>query len=126
MTSIFKRVVPNVPSAWQLKFWVRRYEIPEHLKTIATDSDPSFYRMVDYFYHSAVQVAEPSLIEHLKKHMHLSDKKRMQRVAGILKVMGSCNSSLQFEFPLQRKNGDYEIVHAYRSQHSVHRLPCKG
>ena len=40
--------------------------------------------------------------------------------------MGSCNSSLQFEFPLQRKNGDYEIVQGYRSQHSVHRLPCKG
>ncbi|XP_034839299.1 glutamate dehydrogenase, mitochondrial-like [Maniola hyperantus] len=90
------------------------------------DPDPSFFRMVEYFYHSAVQVAEPSLFDYLQRHAHFSDKKRKQRVAGILKVMGSCNSSLQFEFPLQRKNGDYEIVHCYRSQHSVHRLPCKG
>ncbi|XP_060802020.1 glutamate dehydrogenase 2, mitochondrial [Amyelois transitella] len=40
--------------------------------------------------------------------------------------MGSCNSSLQFEFPLQRKSGEYEIIQGYRCQHSVHRLPCKG
>ncbi|XP_073953093.1 glutamate dehydrogenase, mitochondrial-like isoform X2 [Choristoneura fumiferana] len=105
---------------------VRHYEIPCNLIPIATDPDPSFFKMVEYFYHHAVKVVEPSLIEYLKKHTHLSDKKRMQRVAGILKVMGSCNSSLQFEFPLQRKNGDYEIINGYRSQHSVHRLPCKG
>ncbi|XP_026333453.1 glutamate dehydrogenase, mitochondrial-like isoform X2 [Hyposmocoma kahamanoa] len=82
--------------------------------------------MVEYYYHNAVKVVEPALLEYLKKHMHMSDKKRTNRVAGILKVMGSCNSSIQFEFPLQRKNGCYEIIHAYRSQHSVHRLPCKG
>lgn len=52
--------------------------------------------------------------------MLINIKKKKQQ------VMGSCNSSLQFEFPLQRKNGDYEIVQGYRSQHSVHRLPCKG
>ncbi|XP_028044217.1 glutamate dehydrogenase, mitochondrial-like [Bombyx mandarina] len=105
---------------------VRRYEIPEHLRAIVDDPDPSFYRMVEYFYHNAVKVCEPSLEEYLKKYTHLSDKKRKQRVSGILKVMGSCNSSLQFEFPLQRKNGEYEMIHGYRSQHSVHRLPCKG
>ncbi|XP_059061497.1 glutamate dehydrogenase, mitochondrial-like [Achroia grisella] len=106
--------------------FVRFYDIPKHLEKVATDTDPSFYRMVEYFYHSAVKVCEPSLVEYLKKHTHFSDKKRTNRVAGILKVMGSCNSSLQFEFPLQRKSGEYEIIHGYRSQHSVHRLPCKG
>ncbi|CAH2040871.1 unnamed protein product, partial [Iphiclides podalirius] len=108
------------------KIIVRFYEIPKHLQEIGSAPNPSFYRMVEYFYHRAVSIVEPSLMEYLKKHTHLSDKKRKQRVAGILKVMGSCNSSLQFEFPLQRKNGDYEIVQGYRSQHSVHRLPCKG
>ncbi|KAL4703025.1 hypothetical protein ACJJTC_019243 [Scirpophaga incertulas] len=110
---------PNVTS-------VRRYEIPEHLKSIATDLNPSFYKMVEYYYHNAVRVVEPSLVEYLKKHTHMSEKKRKHRVSGILQVMGSCNSSLQFEFPLQRKSGEYEIIHGYRSQHSVHRLPCKG
>ncbi|KPJ04385.1 Glutamate dehydrogenase, mitochondrial [Papilio xuthus] len=108
------------------KIIVRFYEIPKHLQPIATDPNPSFYRMVEYYYHRALVMVEPALLDYLKKHTHLSDKKRTQRVAGILKVMGSCNSSLQFEFPLQRKNGDYEIVQGYRSQHSVHRLPCKG
>ncbi|KAJ0178007.1 hypothetical protein K1T71_006880 [Dendrolimus kikuchii] len=105
---------------------VRNYEIPDRLKSVATDADPSFFMMVDYFYHNAVKVCEPSLTEYLKKHTHMSDKKRKNRVSGILKVMGSCNSSLQFEFPLQRKDGSYEIIQGYRSQHSVHRLPCKG
>lgn len=65
---------------------VRRYEIPEHLRAIVDDPDPSFYRMVEYFYHNAVKVCEPSLEEYLKKYTHLSDKKRKQRVSGILKV----------------------------------------
>ncbi|KAI5644576.1 hypothetical protein NE865_03465 [Phthorimaea operculella] len=102
------------------------YQIPPHLSDVATDKDPSFFRMVEYYYHNAVRICEPSLNAYLKKHTHLSDKKRNNRVAGILKVMGSCNSSLQFEFPLQRKTGEYEIIQAYRSQHSVHRLPAKG
>ncbi|XP_041968508.1 glutamate dehydrogenase, mitochondrial-like [Aricia agestis] len=105
---------------------VRGYEIPEYLQSIPCDDNPSFYRMVEYFYHHAVTVCEPALEDYLKRHTHLSDRKRKQRVAGILRVMGSCNSTLQFEFPLQRKNGEYEVVRAYRSQHSVHRLPCKG
>ncbi|CAB3227479.1 unnamed protein product [Arctia plantaginis] len=111
-------------SPW--KIIVRHYEIPEEFKAVISDPNPMFYKMVQYFYHNAVSVCEPSLMDHLSKHTHMSEKKRKQRLDGILKVMGSCNSSLQFEFPLQRKSGDYEIIHAYRSQHSVHRLPCKG
>lgn len=68
------------------KVIVRYYEIPERIKGVIKDPNPSFYRMVEYFYHFAVQVAEPSLFEYLKKHAHFSDKKRKQRVAGILKV----------------------------------------
>jgi hypothetical protein len=69
-----------------IKTSVRGYEIPEHLKSVATDPDPSFYRMVEYYYHNAVRVVEPALLEYLKKHTHMSDKKRLHRVAGILKV----------------------------------------
>ncbi|XP_038221043.1 glutamate dehydrogenase, mitochondrial-like [Zerene cesonia] len=128
LTSLYKKIINlglTIKSG-PIRLSVRKYEIPDHLKNIIDDPNPSFYRMVEYYYHFAVKVCEPTLVEYLKKHTHFSDKKRQQRVAGILKVMGSCNSSLQFEFPLQRKNGDYEIVLAYRSQHSVHRLPCKG
>ncbi|XP_048000071.1 glutamate dehydrogenase, mitochondrial-like [Leguminivora glycinivorella] len=123
---LFRHILRNKLYTSPMVLSKRNYEIPPDLLEVGQAKDPSFYRMVEYFYHYAVKVVEPALNEYLKKHPQLSEKKRKQRVAGILKVMGSCNSSLQFEFPLQRKNGDYEIVKAYRSQHSVHRLPCKG
>lgn len=65
---------------------VRHYEIPCHLQKVITDPNPSFYRMVEYFYHFAVKMIEPALFEYLKKYSHFSEKKRKQRVAGILKV----------------------------------------
>lgn len=69
-----------------LKTCVRYYEIPSHLQCVIDEKDPSFDRMVEYFYHNAVKVVEPALVEYLMKHSHLSDKKRNYRVAGILKV----------------------------------------
>ncbi|KAF9412587.1 hypothetical protein HW555_008950 [Spodoptera exigua] len=122
----FKMCKSTLKNITPLAIPVRHYDIPERLQEVACEPNPSFFRMVEYFYHNAVRVCEPALYEYLTKHTHLSERKRKQRVAGILKVMGSCNSCLQMEFPLQRKNGDYEIVQAYRVQHSVHRLPCKG
>ncbi|KAJ8719247.1 hypothetical protein PYW07_016803 [Mythimna separata] len=116
----------RVPARAPMLMSVRHYDIPKHLTKIGEEANPDFFRMVEFFYHSAVQVVEPSLVEYLNKHTHMSEKKRLQRVAGILKVMGSCNSCIQMEFPLQRKSGDYDIIQAYRVQHSVHRLPCKG
>lgn len=68
------------------RIFVRNYEIPKHLQAVMEDPNPSFYRMVEYFYHFAVKVVEPALFEYLKKHAHFSEKKRKQRVAGILKV----------------------------------------
>lgn len=66
---------------------VRNYEIPKELESVGTDTDPSFFKMVEYFYHYAVKVAEPSLEEYLKRHTYMSEKKRKQRVSGILKVL---------------------------------------
>ncbi|CAH1635859.1 unnamed protein product [Spodoptera littoralis] len=120
---LFKTLVSYITP---MRMPVRHYEIPKHLQEVGCEPNPDFFRMVEYFYHNAVKVCEPSLVKYLAKHTHLSEKKRQQRVSGILAVMGSCNSCLQMEFPLQRKNGSYDIIQAYRVQHSVHRLPCKG
>ncbi|KAF9791682.1 hypothetical protein SFRURICE_020081, partial [Spodoptera frugiperda] len=122
----FKLCKSAVKSITPMRIPVRHYDIPKHLVEVGCEPNPDFFRMVEFFYHNAVRVCEPSLVKYLARHTHLSEKKRQQRVSGILKVMGSCNSCLQMEFPLQRKNGNYEIIQAYRVQHSVHRLPCKG
>lgn len=66
---------------------IRNYDMPDNIKCIKDDPDPDFYKMVEYFYYNAVTVVEPALEGYLKKHTHLSDKKRKLRVDAILKVM---------------------------------------
>ena len=80
------------------KSCIRNYEIPCHLQKVISDPNPSFYRMVEYFYHFAVKVIEPALFEYLKKHTHFSEKKRKQRVAGILKVLVTFLNELIYRY----------------------------
>ena len=77
---------PVVKTITPLRMIVRHYDIPAHLTKVGDDPNPSFFRMVEYFYHNAVKVCEPSLVDYLNKHTHMSEKKRLARVAGILKV----------------------------------------
>ena len=45
---------------------------------------------------------------------------------GILDIIQPCNSTVGLSFPLIRDDGELELITAYRSQHSHHRLPTKG
>jgi len=45
---------------------------------------------------------------------------------GLLDQIKECNSVYQMNFPVKLDNGDYEVIEAYRVQHSHHRLPVKG
>ena len=45
---------------------------------------------------------------------------------GLLEQMKYCNSVYKFKFPLKRPDGTIEVVHAYRVEHSHHKLPVKG
>jgi glutamate dehydrogenase (NAD(P)+) len=45
---------------------------------------------------------------------------------GLLEEVKACNSIYHVTFPLERDDGTIEVVHGWRAQHSVHRLPTKG
>src|SRR5687768_16026157 len=46
--------------------------------------------------------------------------------AGLLEQIRVCNSVYRFDFPLRRANGQIEVIHAWRVEHSQHKMPVKG
>jgi glutamate dehydrogenase (NAD(P)+) len=58
---------------------------------------------------------------------HYFDKAAAQtnHPKGLLNQIKSCNSVYSFQFPI-RKGNDYQIVTAWRAEHSHHKLPVKG
>lgn len=45
---------------------------------------------------------------------------------GLIEQIKSCNSIYQFNFPIRKDDGEYEVVEGFRVQHSHHKLPVKG
>lgn len=46
--------------------------------------------------------------------------------AGLIEQIMMCNSIYKFYFPIQLEDGTYQVLEAYRVQHSHHKLPTKG
>ena len=46
--------------------------------------------------------------------------------SGLLSQIRECNSVYQMSFPLVRDDGDIDVIHAYRAEHSQHMQPTKG
>ncbi len=46
--------------------------------------------------------------------------------SGLLNQIKICNSVYHITFPLERDNGDIEVMHAWRAEHSYHKMPTKG
>jgi glutamate dehydrogenase (NAD(P)+) len=88
------------------------------------NDEVNFYNMVEMFYERAAGIVEDKMVEEMKSRE--SDDIKRKKIQGILKVIKPCNHVLNFSFPLKRDNGDYEIIEAWRAQHSQHRTPCKG
>ncbi|MGH7585584.1 MAG: Glu/Leu/Phe/Val family dehydrogenase [Gemmatimonadales bacterium] len=44
----------------------------------------------------------------------------------LLAKIRACDSVYRMAFPIRRDNGTVEVVHAWRAEHSHHRLPTKG
>ena len=45
---------------------------------------------------------------------------------GLLEQIKVCNSVYAFAFPVRHGDGSIEVVHAWRAEHSHHKLPTKG
>jgi glutamate dehydrogenase (NAD(P)+) len=45
---------------------------------------------------------------------------------GLLEQIKTCNSVYQFSFPVRKEGGGYEVIEAWRAEHSHHKLPAKG
>jgi len=45
---------------------------------------------------------------------------------GLLDQIRECNSVYRMSFPIERDNGDIQVVYAWRAEHSQHKLPTKG
>lgn len=45
---------------------------------------------------------------------------------GLLDQMKVCNDVLHITFPLAREGGSIEVIHAWRVEHSHHKMPTKG
>jgi len=101
------------------------WAIPERLQHVPTADDPSFFNMVEYYFHKACILGEPRFME-LMKRMRISDEEKRKKVHGILKIIEPCAHVLEVTIPLQRDDGSYEMLTGYRAQHSHHRTPCKG
>jgi glutamate dehydrogenase (NAD(P)+) len=45
---------------------------------------------------------------------------------GLLDQIKTCNSVYAFAFPVRHADGKIEVIHAWRAEHSHHKLPTKG
>ena len=45
---------------------------------------------------------------------------------GLLSQIRTCNSVYAFAFPVRHDDGTIEVIHAWRAEHSHHKLPTKG
>ena len=104
---------------------VETWKIPERLTHIPTADHPSFFNMVEYYFHKACIIAEPSL-EQMLHRKRMSNDKKHKLVHGILHMIEPCAHVLEMNFPLQKDDGSIEIITGYRAQHSHHKTPCKG
>jgi glutamate dehydrogenase (NAD(P)+) len=45
---------------------------------------------------------------------------------GLLEQIRACNSFYKFSFPVRKKDGEFQVIEAWRAEHSHHKLPVKG
>lgn len=82
----------------------------------------SFFKMIELYYDKAASLLQPNLVKELPGLM----EEREKRVTGVLGLIKPCNRLMSITFPIRRDNGEFELIEAYRAQHSDHKVPSKG
>uniref|UniRef100_A0A3Q2CE77 Glutamate dehydrogenase n=1 Tax=Cyprinodon variegatus TaxID=28743 RepID=A0A3Q2CE77_CYPVA len=93
-------------------------------QAVDPSDDPNFFTMVEGFFDRGAGIVEDKLVEDLRTRE--SPEQKRKRVRGILRIIKPCNHVLSLSFPIRRDSGEWEVIEAYRAQHSQHRTPCKG
>jgi glutamate dehydrogenase (NAD(P)+) len=68
---------------------------------------------------------QPNFFEEVNRHFDEAAR-FTDYPAGLLSQIRCCNSVYRFDFPLRRHDGAIEVIHAWRVEHSHHKMPVKG
>jgi glutamate dehydrogenase (NAD(P)+) len=71
-------------------------------------------------------VGEQTLLESINYRYEQASKEIKDIPQGMLDYYKTCDIQLSFNLPLVRSDGKVEQIQAFRTQHKLIRLPCKG
>jgi glutamate dehydrogenase (NAD(P)+) len=69
--------------------------------------------------------AIPSFFTSVSRNFDIASK-YTEHPKGLLEQIKMCNSVYHFTFPIRKGKGNYEVIQAWRVEHSHHKLPTKG
>ena len=86
-----------------------KWTIPDRLKDVPEAKNPSFFNMVEYYFHKACTISEDSLYEYYHKSKRMTDEDKRKKIHGILKIIEPCSSVFETNFPITRDDGNIEV-----------------
>lgn len=120
----------NLPYTLNLRYTSQfTYEMPEHIRNSFYLANSSCFDNANWFIQQAYEVVFNDLVDELKdRYPRLNTEEARKKVLDILKVLYPCNVVVDIHYPVKLKNGNVEVVRAYRAQHGKYKddVPSLG